>query len=98
MRLVKNEIAKLAAGGNCVSVLDQLNDGGKKAIGDANNDAYSDTAGTAGQVYITGLDASDCPVSGTPVVIGATKVAGTADGDYPTDRVPGADTKDFTPE
>ena len=99
-RLVKGESAKIAAGGACVSVIDQLNDGGKKAVGDVANDAFKSTAATAaddGQVGIVGLT-GDCPVSGVQITISAARLAGTIAGDYPTGRIPETDTKDFTPE
>jgi len=98
LRVTKSEAAKIAAGGTCVSVITQLNDGGKKAIGDSSSAAYvAGSSASAGQVYISGLT-SGCPVPGTAITIGAAKVSGTADADYPTGQVPGTDTLSFTPE
>ncbi|MGB5395552.1 MAG: prepilin-type N-terminal cleavage/methylation domain-containing protein, partial [Gammaproteobacteria bacterium] len=66
LRLVKGEAAKIAAGGACVDVIQQLNDGGKRAIGDtAGTAAYvTGLAAAAGQVGVNGI-AAGCPVSGT---------------------------------
>ena len=101
LRVAKAEAAKIAAGGTCVSIITQLNDGGKKAIGDAGNPAFANAAAAVpGQVQITGLGAVaplvDCPVSGTAITINADLVAGTVAADYPGNAAP-AD-KTFTPE
>jgi type IV pilus assembly protein PilA len=93
-RLAKGEAAKIAAGGTCVDVVAQLNDGNKKAIGDPTLAAYVVGAPAAGQVGITGLTAG-CPVSGTAVGVTAAAVAGTVAGDYPAGALPN---KTFTPE
>ena len=99
-RLAKNEAAKMVARGSCDTsnlIVDQLNEGGKKAVG-GTADAFDDTDnGTAGQVYITGLSAG-CPQQGVGIEVGADLVAGTAVGDYPTGHRPGTDTLNFTPE
>ena len=99
-RVAKGEAAKISAGGTCVDVIAQLNDGGKKAIGNSSNAAYvSGSSAAAGQVYINGLNTSGCPAAGTTITVGAAKVTGiTASSDYPTGRVPGTDTFTFTPE
>ena len=39
-RLVKGEAAKIAAGGQCVDLLVQLNDGGKRPIGVTTGNAF----------------------------------------------------------
>lgn len=96
-RLVKGESAKIAAGGACVNVVDQLNDGGKQAIGSTGGatPAYSTGASaTAGQVGIAGLTGG-CPVSGTGVSVNAVPVSGTVVGDYPGGVL---NAKTFTPE
>ena len=95
LRVAKAEAAKIAAGGTCVSVFTQLNDGNKKAIGDTTHDAYVDTGTTAGTITITGLTGG-CPVSGTQVTISANLVSGTVANDYPGNAAP-LD-KTFTPE
>jgi type IV pilus assembly protein PilA len=98
LRVTKAEAAKIAAGGACVSVITQLNDGGKQAIGSTGGatPAYaSGTSAVAGQIGIAGLTAG-CPVSGTAITINAVLVAGTAAADYPGGAAP-AD-KVFTPE
>jgi len=100
LRVTKSEAAKIAAGGTCTSVITQLNDGGKEAIGNSGTDAYAPGAtAAAGQIAINGLDTSGCPVPGTGISIAATAVSGTtASSDYPAGRVPGTDTIDFIPE
>ena len=99
LRATKSEAAKIAAGGTCVSVITQLNDGGKRAIGDtAGTAAYAaSNAPAAGQIGVDGLTAG-CPVSGTAVTIHAALVAGTVAADYPAGKKPGTDTVSFTPE
>ena len=96
-RLTKSEAAKIVAGGTCVDVIIQLNDGGKKAVGNAGTAAYAaGAAAAAGQVAINGLTAG-CPVIGTAVSINATLVTTTALADYPAASKPGTP-KTFTPE
>ncbi len=98
LRVTKSEAAKIAAGGTCVSVITQLNDGGKEAIGNSGTAAYAaGTTASAGQIAIEGLT-SGCPAPGTAITIRAGLVSGTATGDYPAGRVPGTDTITFTPE
>jgi prepilin-type N-terminal cleavage/methylation domain-containing protein len=97
-RLSKNEAAKGTATGQCDGILAQLNDGSKKAIGNAAADAFANAdGGTAGQVHILGLTA-DCPVQGAMITVGANLVAGTVAGDYPAGHQPGVDALTFTPE
>ena len=98
VRLTKAEAAKMNAGGTCTNLINDLNDGGKEAIGNPGNNAYGTAAGTAGQVYVGGMGGDNCPDPGDAIVIGATRVTGTAAGDYPAGRVPGADTTTFTIE
>jgi len=100
LRITKAEAAKIAAGGACVSVINQLNDGNKQAIGSTGGAtpafiAAAAAPNTPGQVWIGGLT-GDCPVSGTQVTIGAVLVAGTVGTDYPGGSAPA--NKLFTPE
>ena len=100
LRLTKAEYIKVIAGGDCVSVIVQLNDGGKQAVGSTGGatPAYVAGAGAAaaGQVIIDGLTAG-CAVQGTAVSISATAVSGAVNGDYPAYATPGT-AKTFTPE
>ena len=83
-RLVKGEAAKITAGGVCADVVVQLNDGGKKAIGDATIPGFLNGASTnPGQVGILGLDVNGCPVTATAIVINAFPMLGTLPADYP---------------
>ena len=96
-RLAKAESSKIIAGGTCVSLLTQLNDGNKQAVGNAGTDAFAaGAAPAAGQVAISGLTAG-CPVFGTPISITATAVTSTTVADYPTSAKPGTTVKAFTP-
>ena len=86
-RMVKSESAKISAGGACVDIIQQLNEGGKLAVGSSGTPvvpafvAANSTA--AGQVGIQGLT-SGCPVAGTQVTVNAGGAAsGTANTDYP---------------
>ena len=96
-RLVKAEIIKISGGGVCVNVLDQLNEGGKQAIGSSNGttDAFAASGTAAGQVIISGL-ASGCPVVGTVISVSVNLVDGTTAGDYPGGVAP--QVVFFTPE
>ena len=106
LRLAKGEAAKIAAGGKCVSVIDQLNDGGKLAVGSTSSTekAYAIAGAIPGSVIITGLgtvkfngnDIAECPVSGTPITVTANLVKGTGTTDYPGGN--GLADKVFTPE
>lgn len=97
LRLIKAETIKMSAGGACVSVLNQLNEGGKQAIGSRNGttDAFAASGTAAGQVGIAGLTAG-CPVVGTLISISVNLVGGTVAGDYPGGTAPLA--VSFTPE
>ena len=98
-RLVKAEASKTASGGACVSVITQLNDGDKNAIGSTDNTmpAYATAGANAGQIVITGLDATDeCPTPGNIVGVIANLVSGTVATDYPGGFAPL--TKTFIPE
>lgn len=98
LRMGKAESLKITSGSACVSVVDQLNDGGKQAIGSFNGTtpAFASSGSIAGQIIISGMDGSDCPISGTPVTISAVLIAGTLTTDYPGGVAP-VD-KLFTPE
>jgi len=97
-RMGKAESMKMTSGSACVSVVDQLNDGGKQAIGSSNGTtpAFASSGSIAGQVIITGMDGSDCPVSGAGITVSVVLIAGTASTDYPGGIAPVA--KLFTPE
>ena len=98
-RLVKGESAKMASGAPGDGVIDQLNDGNKKAVGDVTSDAFVNATSTkAGQVGIDGLDGNDKPVSGDMITINALRLTGTVTTDYPDGRDPEDDPKTFTPE
>ncbi len=98
-RLSKAEAAKMQArGGACDPIVAQLNDGNKRAIGDATTPAFVDAASSiAGQVYVDGLT-TGCPVTGGTVSVGAVAAAGTTTADYPTLHVPGTDVLQFSVE
>ena len=99
LRLTKGEAAKIAAGGTCVSVVTQLNDGNKKVIGATGaTPAAAFALGTSavpGQIGIAGTTAG-CPAPGALVTVNAVMVAGTILTDYPGSIAP-LD-KTFTPE
>ena len=98
-RLAKGEASKIAAGGTCVSLVTQLNDGNKQAVGSTGGatPAYAITGAVPGQVVIAGLTAG-CPVAGTAVSVAAGAfIAGTVVGDYPYD-VTLTTVKTFIPE
>ncbi|HED35301.1 MAG TPA: prepilin-type N-terminal cleavage/methylation domain-containing protein [Gammaproteobacteria bacterium] len=97
LRLIKAETIKMSAGGACVSVLNQLNEGGKQAIGSNNGatDAFAASGTAAGQIGIGGLTAG-CPVVGTVISISANLVTGTVAVDYPGGIAPLVIS--FTPE
>ena len=96
-RLVRAEAAKIAAGGPCKSIFDQLNDGNKKAISNGSAAAFSDSSGVAGQIYITGMGANECPDEGENITIGATIAPDTNAADYPTGHIPGTDSFSVNP-
>ena len=96
-RLTKIEAIKIIAGGTCVSVITQLNDGGKQAVGNTGTAAFAaGAAPAAGQVAISGLTAG-CPVFGTPINVTAAAVSSTTAADYPASAKPGTTVKAFTP-
>jgi len=90
LRLVKAEAAKIAAGGTCVSVINQLNSGGKQAVGNAGTNAFAnaDGANNEGQIFITGMGGNDCPDSGEGITITVDAPDGTAAADFPGGAVP----------
>jgi type IV pilus assembly protein PilA len=106
LRLIKGEAAKVAAGGSCLidrngdgnqdGIIVALNSGGKQAVGNAGNDAFTDgAAGAAGQIGIQGLDDDNCPVPGQQITIDAQAVPGSAAADYPGGALPQTT---FTPD
>lgn len=85
-RLVQSEAAKMVAKGviTCANVITALNTGGKKGIGNTAVAAFvSGAAAAAGQVGITSLNGSGCPVSGSTHTVNAVLVLGTLAADYP---------------
>jgi len=97
LRLIKAETIKMAAGGTCVNVLNQLNEGNKQAVGSTSGgvDAFVSAGAAPGQTVITGLTAG-CPVVGTAINISVNLVAGTVAADYPGGIAPPVIS--FTPE
>jgi len=101
VRFIRNEFAKGQAGGTCNNVpgglgdasiaglLDQLNEGGKRAIGNPAAAAFVGAAGTEGTVIITEGSgapfnlATDCPNVNSQWTIALENVSGVADADYP---------------
>ena len=93
LRVAKAEAAKISAGGNCVSVITQLNDGGKQAIGVSGGATPAYVQGNApavGQVGVQDDDADGCPESGETITVSvnAIPVAGTVANDYPGNAIP----------
>jgi type IV pilus assembly protein PilA len=97
-RLVRGEAAKIASGAACSSVISQLNDGDKQAIGSTGggSPAYAVAGIIAGSVVIAGLDGGGCPQIGALLTIAAVIVTGTVNTDYPGGIAPAV--KEFTPE
>lgn len=97
-RMVKAEAAKMAAGGTCTNVINELNEGNKRAIGDETNVAFVAGTGTVnGAVYISNLDSNGCPQAGNTITISAGGVAaGTLATDYPNNTFMA--NVNFTPE
>lgn len=82
MRVLKAEVAKIAAGNNNGDVIADLNEGNRTAVGNPGQPAFAVGAvAQPGQVAIAGLTANR-PVSGQPVTIRAEPAAGTVVGDY----------------
>ncbi len=83
-RMVKSEAAKIAAGGNCTGIINELNEGGKLAVGGTGAAFVNAATTNGGQIGIAGLDGNDCPVAGTQVTITAgSNATGTSNTDYP---------------
>ncbi len=101
VRFIRNEFAKGQAGGTCnnnpgalgdadiAGLLAQLNEGGKRAIGNPASAAFVNAAGTAGTVVVaetTGApfnNATDCPNVNSTWNIYLQNVQGIQDGNYP---------------
>ena len=96
-RMVKSESAKIAAGGECTGIINELNAGDKKAVGNAQVPAFANSAAPVpGQIGISGLT-GDCPVASNTVTIAmGNNALGTTPGDYPGGNMPGDVT--YTPE
>ena len=105
LRLTKAEYIKVIAGGDCVSVIVQLNDGGKQAVGSTGGATPAYVLGVtavAGQVGVnitagTGTAVAGCPQPGNDVSINVIVVAGSVAADYPDSAPPGT-AKTFTVE
>lgn len=81
--VIKAAVAKVAAGGLAVDVFDELNAGGRKAVGAPTLDAFVATgSASAGQVEITGLDGSNKVVSGSTIDVEILPVSGPQTGEY----------------
>ncbi len=88
---VKSEASKKAASydwdNHCSDVINELNAGNKRAVGDTASDAFTTAAPTAGQVQVSGLVAvngKQCVDTGANITITSGGVAnGTVVGDYP---------------
>ena len=75
VRLIKNEVAKLASGGGVVDdIIDHLNVGGKKSPFLTTADAYSETVTTEGTVRIQGLSAVNSGTGGQSIPAAGTTV------------------------
>jgi len=98
IRLIKDEVGKIAAGGQCVNILNQLNLGNKKVVGfnsSNSGDAFVLSGTVPGSVIITGLT-SGCPVSGDVINVSLIPPVGTLTSHYPGGSFPSA--LSFTPE
>jgi type IV pilus assembly protein PilA len=73
VRFVRNEFAKGQAGGECdystiSGLVDELNEGGKRAVGDATLRAFEASGGSEGQVIVTVDDFRTAAQGGCPGV------------------------------
>lgn len=93
VRYVRNEFAKGQAGGTCVAgdqagLIDELNEGGKRAVGAeaSNSEAFLATGTTQGTVVVTIADAdfagNGCPDIGASVTIDLNEITN-IQADYP---------------
>ena len=99
LRLVKGEASKIAAGGVCVPVDVQLNDGNKLAIGATGNVPAYVLGATAipGQIGVTiavgtGVAAdfvNNCPNAGNTISVDTILIPGAILADYPLSAQPG---------
>jgi len=99
VRVAKAEAAKIAAGGQCVALVNgtggQLNDGGKKAVGTGLASpppafVLGTAAASSGQVGVVENNGDGCPQSGETVTInvGAPPFPGVVAGDFPGGAYP----------
>jgi prepilin-type N-terminal cleavage/methylation domain-containing protein len=94
VRVVKAESAKINAGAPGDNVINELNSGGKSAIGNNGVPAFAlGLAPAPGQVAINGLGVGNIPQTGVMVTITGGPVTGTVAADYPSPLV-----ITFTPE
>lgn len=71
-RLMKSTMAKMTAGGDCNSILDELNSGGKQALDSTDGKTPAFVVGNtakAGQVAIGTKSKDGCPTPGEEVTI-----------------------------
>jgi type IV pilus assembly protein PilA len=86
IKVVKTETAKIAAGSSGTDVINDLNFGDRKAVGNATLAAFvpGPVGGASpGQIAIDGLDGANKPIAGSVVTIDAVPVVGTQSSDYP---------------
>lgn len=82
-KVIKAEAAKIAAGSMGSDVINELNSGGRKAVGDATLDAFAANASpSAGHIGVTGLDGTNKPTPGSAITISIAPVTGTVADDY----------------
>ncbi len=81
VRTVKSAASKIAAGGSCTSIIDDLNNSGNTAVG-GSGDAYAASGTTDGTITIGGLGSNNCPDPGETITVTLNPAAGTAGSDY----------------
>jgi len=83
VRIVKSEAAKISAGSSGISVIDQLNFGNRKAVGNPSISAFvAGAAAQPGQVAISGLNPAEKPPPGATITIRGGQLPGTNAADY----------------
>lgn len=91
VRFVRNEFAKGVAGGDCnysniATFIDELNEGGKLAVGNASLDAFIETGAGAGQVLVTVSSfngTTGCPDVNASVTVDLVEITNISS-DYPS--------------
>lgn len=83
VKIVKAEMSKINAGSAGESVIDQLNFGNRKAVGNSATSAFiAGATAQPGQVAINGLDAAEKPYAGSTITVKGNPVPGTSTADY----------------